>query len=234
MQDTETIKYWSEIDGGFRSSVMLRLGAVATALGALANLGTQLLAGRGDASTPLTIVSWLLFILGLWLLAGGFIWVASNPFLTRFGFLVGTLYALQGVQLLIVLFTFTPATVPPISLTVGRLVATALFVWFERESLSRRTVKLLGAATGLELLKVFVRGMGYLPDLGQPLDPLLDAVLLLFLSAALLHLGTSIRHEEDRWARMIYESGHSDFDDFNNPEHDWNKTQPAGKKQKRN
>lgn len=217
------INLWREIDGGFRGSVLLRAGAYASAVGVLVNLGAQVLAGDAGPSLLLTIIAWLLYILALWLLAGGFFWVGSHPFLSRFGFLVSFFHAGHGVFLLILLFRLTEAPFAPVSLTVGRLIATLLFVIVEREWLPPRVQRLLAVSAGLLLLKAAGRSLGYLPDLGNPATPLLDAVLMLFLAAALLQLATVIRAEEDHWAEKIYNSGHADFSDFNNPEHAWNK-----------
>jgi hypothetical protein len=220
-----TVNHWAEVDSGFRGSSILRLGAVATAGGALTNLGAQVLAGAGEPSTPITIVAWLLFIAGLWSLAGGFIWVGYHPYLTRFGFVVGALHAAQGIQLVVLLFTFTAVAVPPISFTVGRLLTIIIFVLVEKEWLGSRTRLLLGSAAGLLLAKAAGRALGYWPELGTLFEPLLDAMLLLYLTAAMLHLATAVRHEENDWAETVYNTGHSDFGDFNNPEHEWNKSE---------
>ena len=222
-ENTESINYWSEVDAGFRGSLMLRLGALATAGGALLNLGAQVLAGSGDPSTSITIVAWLLYILGLWGLAAGFFWVGSHSFFTRFGFVVGALHAAQGVHLLVLLFTFTALPIPPISLTVGRLVAVIIFAVVEKEWLADRTRIMLGGAAGLLLIKAAGRALDYWPVLGNPAEPLLDAVLLLALTAAVLQLSNSVRLQENDWAETVYDAGHSDFADFNNPEHAWNK-----------
>lgn len=230
MGDKKTINHWAEIGGGFRGSIMLRLGAVAAATGALINLGSQLLAGAAGPSLSVTIVAWLFYILGLWLLAGGFFLVASQPFFTRFGFLVSTMHAAHGILLLVLLFTFTAVPIPPISVTVGRLLATLIFAFTEREWITQRTQSLLIAAVGLQLLKSVGRALGYLPEFGMPIDPLLDAMLLLFLASVMLHLGTVVRHEEDEWAEMIHETGNADFADFNNPEHEWNKEKNTQRK----
>ena len=45
--------------------------------------------------------------------------------------------------------------------------------------------------------------------------------------ATLFYLGTIIRQDEDDWALNIYNLGHSDFAEFNNPEHHWNKDGPG-------
>ncbi|MDX2472504.1 MAG: hypothetical protein QNL91_02250 [Candidatus Krumholzibacteria bacterium] len=229
-----TVNHWAELESGFRGSSILRLGALATAGGALINLGAQVLAGAGEPSTPITIVAWLLFILGLWSLAGGFIWVGSHPFLTRFGFVVGALHAAQGIQLLLLLFTFTAVPIPPISFTVGRLLAIIIFVVVEKKWLGSRTRLLLGSAAGLLLTKAAGRALGYWPELGTPFEPLLDAMLLLYLTAGMLHLATAVRHQENDWAETVYNTGHADFSDFNNPEHEWNKAESnSGKRAKK-
>ncbi len=220
---TTAINYWNELDAGFRGSLILRLGALATATGALLNLGAQVLAGSGDPSGPATIMAWLLFIAGLWGLAAGFIWIGSHPFLTRFGFVVGALHIAQGIHLLVLLFTFTSVPFPPISLTVGRLISIVIFAVVEKDWLASKTRLMLAGSASLLLLKSAGRALGYWPDLGTPVEPLLDAVMLLLLTAAMLQLAISIRHQENFWAETIYNTGHSDFADFNNPEHTWNK-----------
>ncbi len=229
----KNIDFWSEVGGGLRGSVMLLLGTVTTASGGLIDLGAQIFADANGPSETATFVAWVLFIIGLWLLAAGFFWVGSHPFLTRFGFVVGAFHAAQGIYLLILLFTFTAATIPPVSLTIGRLLATLLFPFIEKEWLDKRTRNLLVGAASLQLLKVSGRVLGFLPELSPPFEPLLDAVLLLGLAAALLHLRTTIRYEENSWAKTIYETSHSDFADFNNPEHAWNKPEPGKRKNRK-
>jgi hypothetical protein len=217
------IDHWREVEAGFRGSVMLRCGALVMATAGLVNLGTQLLAGSRAPGQTGTVIAWLLFILGLWLVAGGFSWVASHPFLTRFGFVVGGLHLAQGIYLLVLLFTVTAAAVPPISLTVGRLLATVIFAFLERDWLSWQVRRRLATAAGLLLIKAVARAIGLMPEFGTPLEPLLDAALLLLLTGALLQVAAGIRIQEDAWALIVYEAGHADLGEFNNPEHDWNK-----------
>jgi len=118
-------------------------------------------------------------------------------------------------------------------MTVGRLVTLLFFAFVEKEWLSVRTRNLLAGATGLQLLKITARALGVLPDLGKPLDQVLDTVLLLVLAAAVLHLGNMIRHQENKWAKMIAGSGPRDVSDFNNPEHEWNKPDKAANRKQR-
>ena len=39
----------------------------------------------------------------------------------------------------------------------------------------------------------------------------------------MLQLSNSVRLHENDWAEIAYKTGHSDFAEFNNPEHAWNK-----------
>ena len=73
------------------------------------------------------------------------------------------------------------------------------------------------------LAKAAGRALNYWPELGTPFEPLLDTALLLYLTVAMLQLATAVRHQENDWAETVYNSGHSDFGVFNNPEHEWNK-----------
>lgn len=225
MATDDTRSNWAAAGGGFRASLLLRIGTIVMAAGTLANLGTNLLAGPENPSTGLTIVAWLLFILGLWLLAAGFSWLGAGPVFSFFGFVVGATFAIQGIQLLILLFTFTRIPFPPAILTLVRLIILLVFVWLERDWLSRGTRNLLVGAVALQLLKVLLRTLGYLPELGVPIAPLLDTVLLLILAAAVFQLGGDVSHAEDDWATTVYDMGHSDLAEFNNPEHEWNKQQ---------
>ena len=140
---------------------------------------------------------------------------------------VALMHAAQGVLLLIILFTFKTSPIPPISLTMGRVVALLAFVFIDKNWLTRRSRRMLTYSTGLMLLKISLRALGFMPEMGTPLEPLLDAVLLIYMSVALYHLGTMIKLEENAWAQMIFDAGHADFDDFNNPEHSWNKEEKA-------
>ena len=232
MATERTINHWSQVDGGLRGSIMLRLGAIAVVAGALANLAGEILASTTGASQPTTVVAWVGYIVGLWLLAGGFFIVGYHPFFTRFAFLVGGLYALHGVILLVLLFTFTASPIPLVVFTVMRLVATLVFAFTDKEWLPRRTQYLIVGAVCLQLLKILCRTLGILPNLGTPMGPLLDATVMLILSASLFQLSSAAHQEEEEWAQVIYDQGHSDFADFNNPEHDWNKNEKRPTREK--
>lgn len=219
------INYWSEVEGGFRSSFMLRSGALILALGAILNLAASVLGGAGNPLESLSNAAWLLFIVALWALAGGFVWVASYPFLTRFGFVTGAFHLAHGLYLLVLFFNVNLTPIPPVSVTVGRLLATILFALVEKDWLNRTTRSWLIVAAGLQLLKILARILGLWPDLGPVLDQALDAGILVGLAAAYLNLGGAIKRRENIWAKRTYESRQANFADFNNPEHSWNKVE---------
>jgi len=131
--NTPTLNHWSEIEGGFRGSSFLKLGALFTVAGALTNLGANLLGGASSPSPTATIVAWLLYIVGLWLFTGGFVLAGTQRILTKFSILVGIFHGLQGIELLIILFTAIEVPVPAISMTVGRLISLLFFVYIERQ-----------------------------------------------------------------------------------------------------
>ncbi|MFT5234249.1 MAG: hypothetical protein ACI9UQ_002292, partial [Candidatus Krumholzibacteriia bacterium] len=223
---------WKEIEAGFRGSLLLKLGAIFSVVGSLGNLGAELLGGGDGPAQAATTVAWVLYITGLWLFAGGFILIGTQLTMAKFSIVVGIFHAVQGVFLLILLFTFTQLPFPPISMTVGRLIAILILVFLERHLLPRRTRSILIWATGLQLTKATARALGIMSDFAAPIGPLVDTVFLIFLAAALMQLSVFARSEEDRWARQIFEAGHADFTDFNNPQHVWNKPNSNRKKQK--
>ncbi len=231
-QEEQNIDYWARVEGGFRGSVMIRIGALITALGSLLNLGAQLLPVDAGPSPIVTTIAWLLYIIGLWFLAAGFFWVGSHPYFTRFSFVIGVLHAAHGAQLLVLLFTFAFIPIPVVQITIARLAVTLLFAYTEREWLAFRTQAYLVVAVSLQLIKTLGRTLGYTTDLGNPYGPLLDASLLLILTAVMLHLSNVVRLEEDEWAEIMYQPGDSDLSDFNNPEHEWNKAKTQAKKKK--
>ncbi len=215
--------FWAEADGGFRSSAMMRLGSIVAICAVLFNFAIHLLAAGGTPSQTAFSIAWLLYMAALWLLAGAFFWVGSQPFLGRSGLVVGLLHGAQAGYLLALLFSQTSASVPPIGLTLLRLLALFGFVWLERNTIDQRTRMFLWSAAGLQLAKVIARSLGLWPDLGPQLNPLLDALTMAPLAVALFQLGKLIRRAEDRWAHEVCHARKSALDDFNNPEHSWNK-----------
>jgi hypothetical protein len=215
---------WAATLGGFRGSFFLRAGALASAAAALMNLaGEVLLVADPDPFHPAIVAAWLLHIVSLWSLGAGFCWVAAHPFLGRSGFLPGVLHAAQGFYLLVLLFGGAPNVIPPVSLTVGRLIALLAFAALERDELGSRAWLALLATAGLQLGKILLRLGGLLPDWGVPLDPALDTLLLVQLAAGLYYVGQNVQALENAWALASYRPRADDFADFNNPEHEWNK-----------
>ena len=90
MSQPNTKNPWAEINGGLRGSTLLVSGAIVTILATWQNFAAVLLTPSGERASGLIITSaWLCWIIALWLLAAGFIWVGVQPFLSRLGLIVG-------------------------------------------------------------------------------------------------------------------------------------------------
>jgi len=224
MKKTTDLDYWAEANGGFRASWMICLGAALAVAAVLLNLVTYLAAGVGSPSPAATTVAWLLYMSALWLLAGGFIWVGSQDYLSRFGFVVGALHASQAAYLLVLIFNQATATISPVGLTLARLASLVGFAWLERTWLDLRTRQILGGLAGLQLAKVLSRTIVDWPAPNTLGSHLFDALTLSLLAGAIFILGKSIRVAEDQWARQTHDTRQGDLGNFNNPEHSWNKT----------
>ena len=86
--------------------------------------------------------------------------------------------------------------------------------------LGQRSALVLGVTAGLCLAKTTVRILIPGADGGAAAD----AVLLLALAAAIVLTARRLRPVEDDWARQHYPGDKTDFSEFNNPQHDWNKS----------
>lgn len=219
MSTGRTQDAWTERYGALRGSSLMRIGAVAIFLAACLNFCSQFMImelGRADLVTP----AWVGWILGLWVLAGGFVWVGVEPILSRLGLLVGLFFFLNGLMLMLTLFLGIAPFVPPNSLTIGRTLLLLVFAVRERNIIGERTTLALVASSLLLLAKTLVRLAELVPPAGFPVDPAVDALLVVFLAVALFMLGNAVRRGENRWARESPTRATLDFADFNNPDHD--------------
>ena len=217
---------WQEAGGGFRGSVLLKVAAAVICVGSGLDIASHsILPEDTSAAHPLLALTWTMRIGGLWLLGLAFAWLATSPILSWFGIVTGLLHLAQGTYLLILLFTLGRPPFPPFILSTGLLVSIAAFAVVERNWISRRTAVLLLAPTGLLLLKILLEGINLAP-LPAADAPILDAGLRVLQAAAFYELGRSVREEEDTWAENHARDRALDFQDFNNPEHAWNKSEP--------
>ncbi len=220
MSSTGNSNPWAEINGGMRGSNLLRMGSAATLLATLMNFLPSVWA---DAPGMLVTAAWLTWIMALWFLAAGFVWIGVHPFMGRFGLSVGGFHFLNGLFLLGVLFGGVKPFLPNASLSIGRTLLLLFFVLMEKRHLRKLTINFILLAAFLQFLKISLRIMEILPSLGKIADSGLDSGLLAIIAAAIFIMGKDIRSVENSWARELAATRASGFSDFNNPEHDWNR-----------
>jgi len=210
---------WSEINGGMRGSVLLSAGAIITVLATLQNFSTNFIT---EVPGALVASAWLCWIMALWLLAAGFFWVGIHPFMGRLGLAVGGFHFLNGLFLLVIIFAQVPPFLPNASLAIGRSLLLLFFVMVEKKHLRPLTVSMMMIAACLHFLKISLRIMEVLPTFGKVGDNGLDTGLLVLLAVAIILLGKDIKIVENSWAQELASNRVSGFDEFNNPEHEWN------------
>jgi hypothetical protein len=210
---------WREAHGGFRGSHLLLAGSGLLAGGALLSL-----AGAAG-SDGLVEAGWLAYLLGLGVTGLGFGWSAIAGILPRIALAAAVLHVAQSAYLLVILYGRLDPPVSPVAVTVGRLAAVLAFVAIGAPRLGRPVAWALGGTTGLALARTLARAMR--PDLDG--GPVLDATILLVLGTALAATGRRLRALEDAWAREHNPGRRSDFSEFNNPQHDWNRPSGSGR-----
>ncbi len=215
-RDHHRIDTWREAHGGFRGSVMLMAGALL--LGAAASLALGA-AADGDKGGGLEMAAWLVYVLGLGVVGLAFAWTCVPGILPRAGLAAAVLHVAHATYLLVILYGRSTAFLPPVALTGGRLLALAVLAVVAVRQLGRRSALVLGTAAVLGLGKVGLRSVAPRFDGGA----VADAALLLLLAAALVVTARRLRRLEDDWARDHHPGGRSDFSEFNNPEHEWNR-----------
>lgn len=219
---TNKINYWKETRSGIRSSTTMLIGVLLTSASAIFQFGLPYFvsqdAGAGDS---LVAGLWLLWILGLWVLGISFIWVGIQPFLSHFGIVVGLFHLVQGTYLLVLLFANSGAMIPPVIISVGRLMSIFLFGFVERGNIGVPLSILVWVSALLQLLKISLRVLGALPQMSLPVQSAIDTFFLLLVCIALARLGKHLKHRENTWAREKYLTRSSGLADFNNPTHDW-------------
>ncbi|MBK8165626.1 MAG: hypothetical protein IPK64_06590 [bacterium] len=207
------IDHWREAHGGFRGSHLLLGGSTLLMAGALLSL----LGAAGNDG--LVEAGWLAYLLGLGVTGLGLGWSGVAGVLPRVALAAALLHIAQSAYLLLILYGRAQPPVAPVALTVGRLVAVLAFVAVAAPRLGKHVAWVLGGATGFALARTLVRVLWPTADGG----PILDATLLLMMGAAIAATGRRLRALEEAWARTHHTARRSDFSEFNNPQHDWNK-----------
>lgn len=217
MANEKDIDYWREAHGGFRGSRMLQAGASLLGAGGLLSLGAAL-AGPG-ASDHLVEIGWVAYLLGLGVTGLGFGWSGLLGTLPRVVLGAAALHIAQSAYLLVLLYGRSEPPVAPVALSVGRLAAVIVFVAVAAARLGRLTSWALGGTAGLALAKILARIAAPAADGGA----VLDATFILLLATAIAVTARRLGALEDAWGREHDPGRRSDFSEFNNPEHDWNK-----------
>ncbi len=214
---------WAEINGGLRGSSLLNAGALLTIVAAVGNFIGDLLATSGSPIVNLiTGGAWLSWILALWLLAAGFIWIGVQPFLSRFGLIVGVFHLLNGAFLMAVIFAGINQALPNTPFSIGRNVLLISLVLIERRVLEKNLGRFLIIMATLQIVKVTLRVLGLMPSMGRIADSGLDSLLLALLGMSIFMVGNEFKKSENLWALELASTRSAGLGSFNNPEHDWN------------
>lgn len=180
----------------------------------------------GGGGFPGPYFSWSMWIASLFLIGTGFLWVGNAPPHTRLGLVVALSYFVQGVLLTVMILGAMPPFVHPDALTMGRLVALLLFTMTEWKSLPRATAAILATATFLQILKIVVRLQFQPRAITTPLA-LVETGLILLTAIAIYLLGLALLKRDGSWLVSQLPGEPVTLDDFNNPEHPWNKDSSA-------
>jgi hypothetical protein len=218
--DARVIDYWREAQGGFRGSSLLSGGGAFLAIGALFVLAGLAPGAGTDPGTGLVVAGWMAYILGLALVGMGLGLTCAAGILPRLGLTAAALHLAQAAYLLFVFYGRNQPPVSPVVLTAGRLLALTVFAAVTARQLGQRSALVLGVTAGLCLAKTLIRVLIPAADGGA----VADAILLLALAVAIVLAALRLRRVEDEWAREHFPGGKSDFSEFNNPQHEWNKT----------
>lgn len=207
---------WREAQGGFRGSHLLLAGAALLVGGAMASLA----AGSGPAGrATLAMAGWVAYLLGLAVTGLGFGWSGVAGILPRAALPVAILHVVQSGFLLYILYSRQAPLMSPSTLTVGRYLALLIFAVLARQHLGSLPAAGLAAAATLGLARTLVRLFAPAADNGR----LVDSIALLAVGAAIAVAAQRLRRLEDAWAREHRPARRTDFSEFNNPEHTWNK-----------
>ena len=226
MNQTDNSNSWDKVNGGLRGSTLLCSGAITMVLATWQNFTAKSISlDNGQVPELLITSAWLCWIVALWLLAAGFLWIGTQPFLSRMGLVVGIFHLVSGIYLLIILFGGTDLRLPGVSLSIGRTLLVIVFAFVERKHLHPINFNALVAVALLQYMKIGFRLIGILPSMGPMANGGLDSLLLTLLAVAIFLVGRDIRMVENQWAMMQTVAPVCGLGDFNNPEHEWNKDQ---------
>ncbi|MBU8871123.1 MAG: hypothetical protein KOO60_09715 [Gemmatimonadales bacterium] len=193
------------------------------ALGSLTNLMFRLPCPiTAEFLTP--DLSWSFWIASLFILGAGFLWVSSAPSFSNMGLFVALFHVVHALGLLLILiFKWDFGWFPPEFLTIGRLISLLFFAFKEKSAVPAPILVLLGSTAALQVLKINLRVLQIIPETSAAWLALLDTALLLLMAAAFFMLGVFFLKGEDSWPLEEDIDEDMALEEFNNPEHPWNK-----------
>lgn len=210
----------------YRASFFLRWGAVLTAVAGLSHLLANLPAERASGGW-MVYLPWSLWVWALLAVGFGFLWIGSAPGYPRLGFLVAAAYVGQAFSLLAILVPMIATYLPHELITAVRLVTLLLFAVQLHRVMPGSGGRLLAVVVAVQLVKVLLRNVGVLPLDHTPPLILADAVLLWAVAWAIHRVGRRARRGESRWRELHLLDEEMTLEDFNNPEHPWNRNMSA-------
>jgi hypothetical protein len=217
--------HWAESGAGLRGSAFLKLGAAVYLITAGLNLiGKLILPGGADPGNPLFLGAMLVWGLTLFLLGTGFIWTGFQPVMGRLGIAVGLFFYLQGLFLMIALIAPAAMPFPPSILSVGRTFLLAIYAVAERGRLGRSAALPLGIISSVQFVRVFLRNLDVWPLMDHTIEAALTAIFMTVTAWAVFAVGKSVHRLEDEWGLANSHPQRSRLAEFNNPQHNWNRT----------
>ena len=193
---------------------------MALAGAALLSLAGARSPGAGSGS-PVTIVAagWSAYIVGLFLVGLGLAWTATVGILHRSGLAAAALNLLQSGLVLLAICGKARPVADPAAMSAARLAALSAFAILSIGAVGRRLSVALAIVAGAGCLEALSRALRP----GAAANATMDAVLVMCLAVTLALLARRLRHLEDDWAGRNRGDRRTDFSEFNNPQHQWNR-----------
>lgn len=206
----------------YRASFFVCLGAVVMVLAGLVDFSQRVGLIRTEGMMHLYL-PYSLWTSALFLFSIGFLWLGIAADYTKAALWVALIHVVQALNILVVVIAQAKSPISPASLSVGRLLMLLIFTVTDRGRLPLGPRWLLVGGVALQLVKISARAIHLIPTEDSPLWASVDTVLLLWLAAALLWIGSSFLRSELKWELEQGPEEAIGLAEFNNPEHPWNK-----------
>lgn len=211
---------WAQSSGGYRGSPLLFWGAVGYCLVSVLNLvalvATNSSLAPGNPAYPVLLSLWVVTLL---VLGTGFLWTGVNPFMTRFGILVGLYVYLLAGYLLVYLVKPGLLAISPNALVLERTFLIGIFAYAERRFIGPKAAGILGLGVVLQFARITLLTLGYYPAWTYLAESILSVVLMSLTAYGIYLTSREVHKVEELWARDNQIRPESSIGDFNNPNH---------------